>query len=182
MALQCLIYHALKIYIMHTKLSRSVGALLVAGSLFLLASCKPSDSQISKTAGATASAIAPGVTVSVEKGQVTLDGTVPDEATKEALDSAIKKVKGVVTVTDNTMAQASMPAPDSAPVMVNPDDLLRNTIDSTLKAKNISGVTVSVSGGTVTLAGNAARKDLTTIMQVANESHPAKVVNQLTIH
>lgn len=156
-------------------------ALLLAGSLFFLASCKPSDSQISKSVNATVSTISPGVTASVAKGQVTLDGTVPDQATKDALDAAVKKVKGVVTVIDNTTSAAEA-APAPAPVVVNPDDMVRNTIDSTLQAQHISGVTVAVSQGTVTLSGTAARKDLKTIMQIANESHPAKVVNQLTIH
>lgn len=166
---------------MQSKFSRTLGALLLAGSLFLLASCKPSDSQIAKSVNATVSGIAPGVTANVDKGQVTLDGTVADQATKTALETAVKKVKGVVTVTDNTTT-ASEAAPAPAPVVVNPDDMVRNTIDSVLQAKQISGVTVTVNQGTVTLSGNAARKDLKTIMQIANESHPAKVVNQLTIH
>lgn len=168
---------------MQPKFSKLPGVLLLAGSLFFLASCKPSDSQISKSVNATVSTIAPGVTASVEKGQVTLDGTVPDQATKDALETAVKKVKGVVTVTDNTTSAsdaASSAAP--APVVVNPDDMLRNTIDSSLQAQHITGVTIAVSQGTVTLSGTAARKDLKTIMQIANESHPAKVVNQLTIH
>jgi osmotically-inducible protein OsmY len=166
---------------MQAKFSRTLGALLLAGSLFFLASCKPSDSQISKSVNAAVSGIASGVTATVDKGQVTLDGTVADQATKTALEAAVKKVKGVVTVTDNTTTAAEA-APAPAPVVVNPDDIVRNTIDSVLQAKQISGVTVTVSQGTVTLSGNAARKDLKTIMQVANESHPAKVVNQLTIH
>lgn len=153
--------------------------LLIGCSFLFLASCKPSDSQIAKQATATAAAVAPGVTISVDKGQVTLNGSVPDQATKQALDSAIRKVKGVMDVIDNTTAPA--PAPTPAPVTVNPDDLVRNTIDSLLQTKHISGVTVSVQQGTVTLTGNASRKDLKTIMQIANESHPAKVVNQLTI-
>jgi hypothetical protein len=166
---------------MQSKFSRTLGALLLAGSLFFLASCKPSDSQISKSVNAAVSGITSGVTATVDKGQVTLDGTVPDQATKTALDAAVKKVKGVVTVTDNTTTAAEA-APAAAPVVVNPDDIVRNTIDSILQTKQISGVTVTVNQGTVTLSGNAARKDLKTIMQVANESHPAKVVNQLTIH
>lgn len=175
--MQGLIYSLTKTYIMQTKTSRILGGLVVAGCLFFMASCKPSDTQITQAASTVASTVAPGVTVSVKNGAVTLDGTVSDAATKEALDSAIKTVKGVVTVVDNT----TPPPPAAAPVVINPDDLVRNTIDSLLATKNISGVKVSVSNGEVTLSGNAKRKDLKTIMQIASESHPQKVVNQLTI-
>lgn len=153
--------------------------LLIAVSLLFMGACKPSDSQISQAVQSTVTSLAPDVTASVDKGQVTLEGTVADQATKEALNAAVKKVKGVVTVTDNTTVQA---AASAAPVVINPDDIVRNTIDSALQASGISGVNIEVSGGTVTLSGEAARKDLQKIMQIANESHPAKVVNQLTIH
>jgi len=143
-----------------------------------MTACKPNDSQIAKAATSAATSVAPDVTVSVQNGIVTLNGTVPDGATKEALDSAVKNVKGVKSVTDNTTLPA---APPPAPVAISPDDSLKNVIDSSFQAKNISGVTVSVSNGEVTLTGSAARKDLKTIMQIANESHPKKVINQLTI-
>lgn len=162
---------------MNTTLFKSLGALAVIGCL-LLSSCKPSDTQISKAANAAVTRIAPGVTVAVQNGVATLNGTVADEATKTAVDSVVKNVKGVKSITDNTTAT---PPPPPTVTPTNSDLILQHRIDSSIHAKNITGVMVSVTGGVVTLTGTAPRKDLQTIMQAANESHPQKVVNQLTI-
>lgn len=161
---------------MNTKIFKSLGAAAIAGCLLLMTSCKPNDAQTTKAATAAVTAIAPNVSVTVQNGVATLSGTVADEATQAAVDSTVKSVKGVTSVTDNI----TVPLPP-APVTVNPDDVLQHSVDSSLQAKNISGITVSAANGVVTLTGTVTRSNLKTVMQIANESHPQKVVNQLTI-
>lgn len=162
---------------MKTKIFRSLAGLAVAGALLFMTSCKPNDAQLTKSASDAATAIAPNVSVAVENGVATISGTVPDDATKASVENAVKGVKGVTSVTDNV----TVPPPPPPPPVVNPDDIVKNTIDSTLQAKNISGITVSVSNGEVTLTGDVKKSNLKTVMQIAQESHPAKVNNKMTI-
>lgn len=162
---------------MRTKFFKSLAGIAVVGALLFMTSCKPNDAQLTKAATAAATAVSPDVSVSVENGVATITGSVADEATKSAIENAVKGVKGVSSVTDN----ATIPAPPPPPPVVNPDTMVKNTIDSTLQAKNLSGINVSVANGEVTLTGTVKRSDLKTVMQIANESHPAKVINQLTI-
>lgn len=161
---------------MKTKIFRSLAGIAVAGALLFMTSCKPNDAQISKAANDSATAIAPNVSVAVENGVATISGTVPDDATKNSVENAVKGVKGVTSITDNVTVPPPAPMPE-----VSPDMVVKNTIDSSLQANNLSGITVSVNNGEVTLTGNVKRSDLTKVMQIAQESHPSKVNNQLTI-
>lgn len=162
---------------MKTTLFKSLAGIAIAGALLFMTSCKPNDAQIAKDATTAATAITPDVSVSVEKGVATISGTIPDDATKESVENAVKGVKGVTSVTDN----ATVPPPPTPAPVINPDTMVKNTIDSSLSASNLTGITVSVSNGEVTLTGDVKRSDLKKVMQIANESHPAKVINQLTI-
>jgi osmotically-inducible protein OsmY len=74
-----------------------------------------------------------------------------------------------------------VPVPTPPPVSINPDDVLKSTLDSTYKAAGYSGVTVSVMNGEVTLEGKAKKSDLRKIMQAAQEAKPKKVNNKLTL-
>jgi osmotically-inducible protein OsmY len=65
--------------------------------------------------------------------------------------------------------------------MINYDEAIRNSIDSSFSKKGIVGVIVNVANGEVTLTGNVKRAELTKVMQAANESKPKKVYNKLTI-
>lgn len=143
-----------------------------------LFACKPDDSKVQQAINEKLTAT-PGVTATVQGGVVTLSGDVADDAAKTAAEEAIKAVPGVKSVTNNINVQA--PAPPPPPVSINPDDVLKKTLDSAYSAAGFSGVTVSVANGEVTLEGEAKKSDLRKIMQTAQESKPKKVNNKLTL-
>lgn len=141
--------------------------------------CKPSDSKIQKAVNEKLSTI-PGITAEVKGGVVTLSGEVTDDAAKAAAEEALKGVAGVKTVTNNIMVKAPEQAP-AAPVTINPDDVLKKTLDSAYAAAGFSTVTVAVANGEVTLNGEAKKSDLRKIIQTAQESKPKKVNNNLKL-
>lgn len=142
-----------------------------------LFACKPDDSKLQQAVNEKLSTT-PGVTATVQDGVVTLSGEVMDETARQTAEDAAKNVKGVKLVNNNINVQAPIPSP---PVSINPDDVLKQTLDSAYSAAGYSGVTVSVSNGEVTLEGTAKRSDLRKIMQVAQEAKPRKVNNKLTL-
>jgi hyperosmotically inducible protein len=146
---------------------------MLAVSTLLLA-CKTNDSKIQKAAQAQTTAIDPGVTLTVNEGVVILTGQVKDETTKDALASAVKNVKGVKSVVNNT----TVASPD---VQVNPDDQIRAAIEENFLEAGVRGVNFTVASGVVTLTGDISRSDLTKVMQAANEAKPKKINNQLKI-
>jgi hyperosmotically inducible periplasmic protein len=151
--------------------------LFILGFALVFASCKPSDSEIAESVKAKVSAVAPSATLTVQDGVVTLSGEVPDEAVKAAAAAATDGIKGVKSVVNNL----TVPPPPPPPVVINPDDVLRTSIDSAFKAKGITGITAAVSNGEVTLTGNVKKADLQKVMQAANEIKPKKVVNQMVV-
>ena len=158
-----------------TRLKQLMGITLIFS--FFLFSCKPNDAKITEDVKAKVTAVSPAVTVDVKEGVVTLAGEVTDEATKSAAESALQGVKGVKSVVNNI----TVPPPPPPPVQINPDDVLRSTVDSVFAAKGITGITAAVSNGEVTLTGDVKRADLQKVMQVANEAKPKKVINQMKI-
>ena len=149
---------------------------LLAG-IFLFA-CKPNDSKLQQAVNEKLMA-PPGVSATVKDGVVTLNGEVTDDTAKQTAEDAAKNVKGVKSVTNHITVQVPVPTP--SPVSINPDEVLKNTLDSTYKAAGYSGVTVSVMDGEVTLEGKAKKSDLRKIMQAAQEAKPKKVNNKLTL-
>jgi len=143
----------------------------------LFTACKPSDAAIAEAVKTKISSVSQGLVVDVKEGVVTLTGQVADDATKAAVESALQGVKGVKSVVNNT----TVPPPPPPPVQINPDDVLRSTIQSAFDAKGIKGITATVSNGEVTLTGDVKKADLANVMQVANESKPKKVNNQMKI-
>ena len=141
----------------------------------MVTSCTPGDASIAESAKAKVTAISPSVTVDVKDGVVTLGGEVADEATKAAAESALSGLKGVKSVVNNI----TVPPPPPPPVQINPDDVLRQTVDSVFAAKGIKGVTATVSDGVVTLSGSVKKADRIKAMQVVNEAKPKKVVNEI---
>jgi hypothetical protein len=157
----------------------SISRLLLTAVLFstLLISCGPNDEKVTENVKSSVSILDPSIQVSVKDGVVTLSGQVADESTKNAAEGSIKEVKGVKSVVNNiTVKQAETP-----PVMINYDEAIRSSIDSSFSKKGIVGVIVNVANGEVTLTGNIKRAELTKVMQAANESKPKKVYNKLTI-
>jgi osmotically-inducible protein OsmY len=91
------------------------------------------------------------------------------------------KGSGGNTNTNNSNTATVMtPTPAAAP-SIAPDTALRNTVEANLTKYNVTGVTVEVSGGEVTLKGDIPRAKLQDAMKAANEASPRKVNNQMNI-
>lgn len=88
--------------------------------------------------------------------------------------------KDTANVNKNTNVSVSTPLPTPAPVSVS-DPQLKTTIENNLKAKNLSGITVDVKDGEVTLTGTVAKDKLADAMMAANEAKPKKINNQLAV-
>lgn len=80
---------------------------------------------------------------------------------------------GNTAVTTNT-ASTTNPA-------ASQDNALKNTVQANLSKYGVTGVTVEVSNGEVTLRGNVARAKLQDAMKAANEANPTRVNNQMNI-
>ena len=154
--------------------SKPMFGLMMIVALFV-SSCKPGDAKIAENAKEKVSSVSPAVTVDVKDGVATLGGEVADESTKAAAETAVKDVKGVTSVVNNI----SVPPPPPPPVQINPDEVLRKSVDSAISAKGITGVTATVNDGVVTLTGSIKKADRVKAMQAVNEIKPKKVVNEI---
>src|SRR5215213_3653298 len=144
------------------NLQKFMAVLLISTSTAMFApGCKhkPKDADI-KASVETAIAN-PAIMVDVKEADVTLSGTVQDEATKNAAETAAKGVKDVKTVNNAITVTAALPPP--APVEISGDSTLTNGVNMLLK--NYKGVDASVSNGVVTLTGNVKRDELPRLMQ-----------------
>lgn len=156
------------------RIGRILVALTIISSVTFV-SCKPKDADIQKNV-ATAVAAYPGVSVTVADGVATITGEVADEATKAAIETAAKAVKGVKSVSNSL----TIPPPPP-PVVINPDETLQQTVGAAISALNLPKVTAAVKDGVVTLTGEIKRADLPTLMQKLNEMKPKSIENKLTI-
>jgi osmotically-inducible protein OsmY len=154
-------------------------AFLFGIGVFLYA-CKPSDAKLQKEVNDKLSTASPGVIAEVKGGVATLSGEVMDDAAKTAAEDAAKSVKGVKSVVNNVMLTPP-PPPPAPPVSINPDDVLKSSVDSSINAAGITGVTATIANGEVTLTGTIKKADLRKVMQAANEAKPKKVNNKLTL-
>lgn len=137
-------------------------------------SCKPNDAKIQQEVKKVLTVA--DVDVTVKDGVATLTGIVTSDDAKSSLESLVKSVKDVKSVVNNI--QVKVPEPE---VVINPDEVLQKTITEAFTTAGINGVTLTVKAGEVTLTGDAKRKDLEKIMQIANEAQPKKVINQLKL-
>lgn len=149
-----------------------IASILLSATLML--SCKQSDEQIKKSVDAVLTATMPTVSANVKDQVVTLSGTVENEDMKMAAERSVSSIKNVKSVVNNIQVKA--PA-----VVVNPDDTIMTTVKSSLNASGFNNVNVEVRDGIITLKGDVKRADLKKVMQIANESNPKKVVNELNI-
>ena len=156
------------------KIGRILVVLTMVSSVTFIA-CKPKDADIQKSV-ATAVAAYPGVSVTVADGVATITGEVADEATKAAIETAAKAVKGVKSVSNSL----TIPPPPP-PVVINPDETLQQTVGAAITALNLPRVTAAVKDGVVTLTGEIKKADLPTLMQKLNEMKPKSIENKLTI-
>jgi hyperosmotically inducible protein len=157
-------------------------ASLMALSMFLFVSCKstPKDSDLEKAATEKIKAVTGtgSVVASVKDGVVTLTGESMDPTAKSACEDAVKAIPGVKQVVNNvTVAPPPPPAPD--PVVISPDDALKNGVNDVLKAYN--NVKADVKDGVVTLTGEIKKAELTTLMPLLHALKPKKIDNKLTV-
>lgn len=137
--------------------------------------CKPNDQKLNTEVENALKERHPSVSSSTMEGVVTLTGMVESQQEKMAAGESARAVKNVKDVVNNIQVREPVPA---APV-VNPDTTIRTDIMSKLEAGGYKGVKVEVNNGEVTLSGDVKRSDLTKVMQIANESNPKKVTNNI---
>ncbi len=147
----------------------------LALALFLSA-CGKSDADLQKAAADKLAADnISGVTVAVNGGVASLSGQVADVTVKSRAEASVKAVEGITSVNSTGVTLKPLPTPPP----VSPDKMLEGTINESLKQKGITGVTVSVANGEVTLSGTVDKARVPEVMMAANEAKPAKVVNNL---
>lgn len=154
----------------------SVTGLLLA--VFMLACSKgPDDATITSNVkakiAADSPALANAVTVTTIEGVVTLTGAVDSDAIKAKVEAAAKSVEGVKSITNTLIVKP--------PITVSADPALKTAVTANLAKHKVSGVTVEVADGEVTLKGTIERAKLQDAMKAANEAKPKKVNNQMTI-
>ena len=155
----------------------SVGLSLVLLAAFL-SSCKrgPSDETLTQNVRAKLNADPPlasqAINVTAKDGVVTLAGTVNSDLDKSRAEQLARSVEGVKSVNNNLTPK---------PVVIARDDPLKTAVVANLNKYGITGITVSVANGEVTLEGNLPRAKLQDAMKAANEAHPRKVNNKLNL-
>ncbi|HEV7700075.1 MAG TPA: BON domain-containing protein [Pyrinomonadaceae bacterium] len=151
--------------------------LALAAALFMIG-CGKSDTDLQKAAtDKLAADKVTGVTVVVKDGVATLSGEVADITVKSKAEASVKAVDGIKSVTNSVTLK---PLPTPAPP-VGDDKMMEGTINENLKKANVTGVTVAVAGGEVTLTGEVSKDNLAKAMQAASSTNPKKVNNKLTV-
>ena len=79
----------------------------------------------------------------------------------------------------NATTTAATPMATPTPVTASEDTAIKNKTEAALTKAGVSGVTVEVKGGEVTLKGDVAKAKWPDAMKAANESGAKKVNNQL---
>lgn len=156
----------------------AVGLACLLPAVFLLACNKgPDDATITTNVktkiAASSPALASAVTVTTMKGVVTLTGAVDSDAIKAKVEQDAKSVEGVKSVVNNLIVKPS--------ITFSEDATIKNAVMANLGKHKITGVTVEVAKGEVTLKGTIERAKLQDAMKAANDAKPKKVINQMTI-
>ncbi|MDU1892700.1 MAG: BON domain-containing protein [Dysgonomonas sp.] len=156
------------------KIALIISCVLLSAITFQ--SCKPNDekinSEVIKVLGNGYSA----VSVATKGGVVTLSGLVDSQEEKDEaarLAHSVKDVKEIVN-------EIEVREPVSAPV-INPDDNIKADIRAKLESSGFKNIVIDVKDGEVILTGDLKRSDLVKVMQIANESNPRKVINNLKL-
>ena len=148
--------------------------LTIAIALFISA-CGKSDTDLAKAVNDKLAADkVTGVTATVKDGVATLTGEVADITVKTKAETSAKSVEGIKSVT-NSLSLKPLPTPEPP----SPDKMIEGTINEGLKKKGITGVTVTVANGEVTLSGTVDKAKVADVMMTANEAKPKKVINNL---
>lgn len=71
--------------------------------------------------------------------------------------------------------------PSPTPAETAADAQMKKAVEDNLKKKNLTGVTVEVAGGDVTLSGTVTPDKFAEAIMAANEAKPKHVTNKLTV-
>src|SRR6185503_10444228 len=152
-------------------------ACLLFAAIMLSCSKGPDDATITSGVkakiAADSPALANAVSVTTAEGVVTLTGAVDSDAIKAKVEQDAKSVAGVKSVVNNLTVKP--------PITFSEDSTIKNTVMANLAKHKITGVTVEVVNGEVTLKGTIERAKLQNAMMAANDAKPKKVNNQMTI-
>jgi hyperosmotically inducible protein len=118
------------------------------------------------------------INVEAKNGVVTLNGTVDSDASKSLAEQNAKGVAGVKSVMNNLTVKPQAAAP---PLTFAGDTALKNTVEANLAKYGVTGITVTVADGEVTLTGDIVRAKLQDAMKAANGAQPKKVKNEMNI-
>lgn len=155
-----------------------ITCILISG--LTMQSCKQSDENLKKDVDKVIQGrYNSTISTSVKDRVVTLTGTVESQQEKTSVENDVKAVKNVKSVVNNISVRESNITTQEP--MVNPDNTIKSSIESRLATEGFKDVKVEVSNGDVVLSGNLKRSDLTKVMQIANESNPRKVTNNLNL-
>ncbi|MGH2644732.1 MAG: hypothetical protein ACRDE2_12335 [Chitinophagaceae bacterium] len=147
---------------MYSKIHHPLKAVALAALLFFMViSCKQSKGGTNKTPMAT---------------------TIPTSNNINPM--AQNRVSDPKDTTPPTIAIEPPPPPPPSPTPYSRgslDSIETKDMAMSMKAWHISGVKATVVNNIVTLTGNTSKKDLRTIMIVANQYKPAKVINKMIV-
>ncbi|HEX8559544.1 MAG TPA: BON domain-containing protein [Pyrinomonadaceae bacterium] len=79
----------------------------------------------------------------------------------------------------NTATGAATPSATPSPATASEDTAVKNKTEAALSKAGVTGVTVEVEGGVVTLKGDVPKAKWQDAMKAANESGAKRVMNQL---
>lgn len=157
------------------KVTKSLFLLIFAISIVFV-SCKPKDADIKTAIEQAIAAVsdASNAVIDVKDGVATITGEFKDDATKAAIETAAKAVKGVKSVVNNGTV-----TPPPPPVTISADDaLIKGVTDA---VKDFTTVKADVKDGVVTLTGDIKKASLPKLMQSLMALKPKKVENKLTV-
>jgi hyperosmotically inducible periplasmic protein len=168
------------------ELRRTLSLVVFVCLSFAMLGCNKGPDDAALTASVKSKLVAdstvPGTAINVDTkdGVVTLTGAVDSDAQKTKATQIARGVEGVKSVTDNITVKPPAPPP-APPVQIGADQEIKNTITANLAKEGVTGITVEVVNGEVTLKGDIPRAKLQAAMKAANEAKPKKVNNQMTV-
>ena len=153
---------------------------VLALAVLLLNACGgKSDADLQKAASEKLSAEkVAGVTVAVKDGVATLSGEVADITVKNKATGAVKGVEGIKSVDDKTTLKPLPPPPVE---QTQSDPMIKGVVEEGIKKLGLSGITVAVANGEVTLTGTVPKDRLAEVMKVAMEADVKHLNNKLTV-
>lgn len=151
------------------KTTKFLMSMAIASSLFFVG-CGPKDADLQTAIQAKE---APGITVAVAKGDVTLTGEVADEAAKAEAEKIAKAEKGAKSVIN------SLTIKPVVPVVIAEDTTLSKNVGDAVK--DFPTVKADVKDGVVTLTGEIKKASLITLIQHLSALKPKKIDNKLTV-